>query len=143
MFVCLMILSGCKDIDDHYSSIEETFISDIMDDENKEYLKFKGHSDNWAVVYIAHREKGADRYATELITKYIGKKPYPTGEIRFDYDAGSEVNSGGVSIEDEPENGIYYLDKSGSSELMPLKTTKVKLQIGWNEKSEFIELESE
>ncbi len=136
-----MILSGCEDIDDHYSSIEKDFISDIVNDTDLEYIDFKGHSDNWAVVYIAYRLKGADNFKSSLIAKYIGSKPIPTGEISYEYDADSDVASGISHLRKE----IYLSVNSGTvgnNELMPMKKTKVKLQIGWNEKSDFIELES-
>ncbi|MFC5465486.1 hypothetical protein [Lederbergia graminis] len=142
IFISFMILSGCEDIDDHYSSIENEAFLDVLNDPNMVYLNFKGHSDNWAVVNIAYREKDSDRFITKIFAKYIGEKSLPTGEISSVYEAGGITKSESAIYTDVPENGMYYLGEYSSNELMPLITTKVKLQIEWNEKSEFIELES-
>jgi len=144
MFVCLIVLSGCSDSSDFYSDIEKNDISDILNDTNMEYVQeHKGHSDNWAAVYVAYKAKDEDKYSTKLYLRYIGTKPNPTGEISFNYDAGTDTGSGTASFKDEPEKGVYYLGSSASNKSMPTKDSQVKLQIEWNKKLEAIELKSE
>ncbi|MCJ8008083.1 hypothetical protein ACFFF5_17985 [Lederbergia wuyishanensis] len=138
MFVCLIVLSGCSESSDFYSGIE----NDILNDINTEYHEYKGHSDNWAAVYIVYKAKDKDKYSTKLYTKYIGKKPNPTGKISYNYDLGSDVGNGAAYFKDVPEKGIYYLGSIASNESISTKDTKVKLQIEWNKKSETIDLKS-
>lgn len=131
------------DSNDHYSFIEEFVIKDILNDSNMEYVKFKGHGENWAAVYIAYKVRDNDKFSTDLYVKYIGEKPNPTGTIKYYYDAGSDTGSGSTTYEDEPENGIYLLGISGSFEPLPTKDYKMKLLIEWDKESELIELKSE
>lgn len=114
IFLCVIVLSGCNENSNHYSGIETHDILDISNAKNIEFVhEYKGHTDNWAAVYIVYKMKDTDKYVTRKLLKYTGKMPNPTGEITYDYDAGEDfVGSGGMSYIDEPKSGIYDLGPS-------------------------------
>ncbi|OME75969.1 hypothetical protein BK120_30365 [Paenibacillus sp. FSL A5-0031] len=130
-----------------YSGIEKNDIPDISNTKNIEFVhEYKGHSDNWAAVYIIYKVKDSNKHMRKLLLKYIGKKPNPIGELSYAYDAGGDdVRSGTMSFTDEPKDGIYYLGPLADNESAPDKDSIVKLLINWNmnEHSETIELQPE
>ncbi|RCW48959.1 hypothetical protein [Paenibacillus prosopidis] len=142
--LCVFVLTGCTEHSNYfYSGMENKDIPELSNSQSIEFFNvYKGHTDNWAAVYIIYKTKDTDNYVTKKLLKYIGKKPNPTGKISYDYDAGDDVGSGGVSVTDEPENGIYDL---GPSTVMTAlgQDYIVKFLIKWEEHSEMIEMKSE
>jgi uncharacterized protein YceK len=141
MVLCLLILSGCSHGENVYSGIDSKDIPQVA--KSKEVYSFQGHSDNWAVSVFIYKLPGTERYDSVSFLKFLEPKPYPTGEIRTNYDGGSGFvgSSGAIISEDVSVSGIYFL-LLPVAKAVPDKDTVIKLQVIWDGQSDYFELKA-
>lgn len=102
--LCVTVLSGCTENANHYGGIKKTDFPEMSDPDLEFVHEFRGHSDNWGALFFVYKKKDSDKRTIKQFLVYNGKDPKPTGEISFDYDAGDEVGSGGMTTTEVPEN---------------------------------------
>lgn len=144
MVFCLLILSSCslgESGDNVYSGINSKDIPQVA--KSKEVYSFQGHSANWAVSVFIYKQPGTERYDSVSFLKFLGPKPYPTGEIRTNYDGGSGFvgGSGAIISEDVSVSGIYLL-LLNVAKTKPDKNMVIKLQVIWDGQSDYFELKA-
>lgn len=145
ILLCAIALSGCKEKSSFYSGIEKNDITDISNAKNIEFVhEYKGHTDNWAAVYIVYKMKDNENHTSKLLLKYIGKKPEPTGELRYAFKTEGGGSGSGTLSDNVSEAGIYHLGSSGGNGAIAAKDSLVKMQVYWNRRNtEAIELKPE
>ncbi len=144
IFLCVIVLNGCVMKSNYYSGIEKKDISEVTNTKNIEFVyEYKGHTDNWAAVYIVYKFKDNDNHTSKMLLKYIGKKPGPTGELKYAYQTEGGGNGSGTMSNAEAENKIYNLGYSGSNGAIAAEDSIVMMQVNWNGETEEIELKPE
>ncbi|MBW7454757.1 hypothetical protein ACFOLF_26085 [Paenibacillus sepulcri] len=141
IFICIFVLTGCTEENNYYTDIEKDDIPDIKNAQNIEFIyEYKGHTDNWAAVYIVYKMKDNDNHITKMSLKYIGKKTIPTGKLSYAYDTEGGGSGSGTLPTDQSKSGIYNLGSSGGNGAIAAKDSIVKMQVNWNENTEMMEL---
>lgn len=144
IFLCILLLSGCTSNKDLFSGIRFTDIQEAAGSANLKLIsQYKGQSDDWAASYTVYQVDGSTKNNSKLLLKYIGKKPAPTGEIKFDFDiGGSDTSSGSATYSNAPAGDVYLLSIAANHGDVPVPTSTLKLNVHWqsNAKSQIIEL---
>ncbi|TFE25242.1 hypothetical protein [Cohnella luojiensis] len=144
LFLYVVVLSGCTGESRLYSGIEKSDIVDISNVKNIEFIyQYKGHTENWAAHYIVFKMKDNDNHTSKMLLKYIGKKPGPTGELRYAYQTEGGGDGSGTMSNAESENQIYNLGSSGGNGAIAAEDSIVKMQVYWNGNTEDFELKPE
>ncbi|MDQ8737028.1 hypothetical protein [Paenibacillus sp. LHD-38] len=143
LLACVLLLSGCEQMEnDAYIGMERDNIQDLVAGGEMEYVQeFRGHSENWAAMYIVYKPKGEENHTSRIFMKYIGKDPRPSGQLRYKYDTvGGGDGSGTLPGVDEADH-VYNLGSSGGNGALANPDTPVKMQVWWNDSSEIIQLD--
>lgn len=137
IFLLIIVLSGCTGKDDYYKGIEKKDISDLNDNRNLEYVnEYRGHTDNWAAVYIVYKVKEAAAHKSKMLLRYIGKNDIPPGKLSYSFDTEGGGDGSGTLRTDDSINGIYNLGSSESNGSVASPNSTVKMQVNWNENTE-------
>ncbi|OKP95633.1 hypothetical protein [Paenibacillus sp. P46E] len=147
IFVLLLLstivwISGCSGKHNIYDGIDKQDIKDIETAKDLNFIySYKGHTDNWVSTYYVYQlKKDSDNHITRLFLKYIGKKPGPSGEMKYEYSTeGGHKGSGTLSDATSP-SFIYNLGSSGGNGSIADQDSVVKMQVEWNGGKEEIKL---
>lgn len=144
IFLCVIVLSGCMVKKNDYAGMEKNDISALHDAQNIDFVyEYKGHTANWAAVYMVYKMKDSDNHTSRMLLKYVGKTTLPTGELSYKFDtAGGNDGSGSLSTADS-NDGIYNLGLSEGNGSIASRNAIVNMQVNWNGRTETIELKPE
>ncbi|MFB9326231.1 hypothetical protein ACFFSY_09935 [Paenibacillus aurantiacus] len=128
-----------------YAQIEKEVLRDLYNDPDVEMIHdYRGHTDNWAVVYVDYHRKGEELHTERVLFDYIGKGPEPEGRISYysysqprGVQTGSGSNSG---AETHDWKKVFEFGSSGHGGGPEVISAYYQIQINWNRQTEEIKL---
>ncbi|MFC4104196.1 hypothetical protein [Paenibacillus xanthanilyticus] len=128
-----------------YAQIEDEVLRDLYNDPDIEMIhEYRGHTDNWAVVYVDYHRKGEALHTERVLYRYIGDGPKPTGRISYySYSQPRGVQTGSSSVsaaETHDWKKVFEFGSSGHGGGPETISAYYQIQLNWNRQTEEIKL---
>ncbi|MCM3625757.1 hypothetical protein M3194_00085 [Paenibacillus glycanilyticus] len=114
-----------------YATIEQEVLKEIYNSPGTEIIQdYRGHTDNWVVVFLDYQKAGEDIHTQRIFLNYIGEGPEPSGRFSYYYTGGDSIASditGAYDWDHVVETGSS--GHSAGDEPIP---SSIKISINWN-----------